>query len=301
MSIAGPILRRYVIGISTMALWFLELWRPSQPVFAAQTIIDSESPSLLYSPSNAWFTYYSDTAYGGSVRYTTTAGATVSYSFTGTSITFLYSMAFNRGAIEVDIDEVIVDRLNGHIEDWSHNPYARVHRRQTAKTYSGLSYGQHIITIRAIPGDDNSRIFTDVDAFIINPDKASSGTYDDTHSYVTVFSGANWHTWYCSDCYNGSYKYTSDAGVGVRFTFEGDTITWYYTKAYNRGLAGVTIDGENKNWNYGYLDLYSPTTLRNQFRTFTGLGGGTHTIAIYNVHQKIHLLLIIILTLTDLL
>lgn len=47
----------------------------------------------------------------------------------------------------------------------------------------------------------------------------------------------------------------------------------------------VTIDGENKNWNVGYFDLYSSTTQRMQSITFNGLGDGVHTITIINIGQ----------------
>lgn len=284
-----PLFRRLAIAISTTSVLMPLLFGgQTHAVSAALTIVDSNSLDLVWEGS--WGTWVSDTAYGGSIRYTTNAGASVSYTFTGSSITYVYTMAYNRGGVEVYIDGVhadkIVDRLNGHIDDWSHNPYTRIPRRQTAKTYSGLGSGQHTITLKAVPGDDALRIHADLDAFIINPDEAGDGTYDDTSSYATTFNQANWHTWTCSDCYNGSYKYTTVAGAGVRFTFEGDSITWYYTKAANRGKAGVTIDGENKNWQVGYFDLYNPETQRGRSTTFSGLGGGIHTITIYNIGQK---------------
>lgn len=265
-------------------------WEKPRTAYASQSIIDSEDPSLVYWPSlNEWGKWDSDTAYGGSVRITTYPGATVSYTFYGTSVTYLYTMAFNRGAVKIYIDgedaDTIVDRLNGHINDVT-NDQTRIPRRQTAKTFSGLSNTYHTITIEANPGEDGNRIYTDLDAFIINPNKATTGTYDDTTIYAMVFNQNNWYTWNCGDCYNGSYKYTYKEGNGIRFTFEGDSITWYYSMAANRGKAGVTIDGENKNFYYGYFDLYNPFTIRNQYKTFTGLGGGTHTITIYNIHQK---------------
>ena len=288
--IRKPFRRLIMLLLIMMILLPLLFWKQTKPVSATQTIVDSENPDLIWWPSiSDWGIWNSDTAYGGSVRFTTYPGATVSYTFYGTSITYLYTMAFNRGAVKVYIDGedpiTTVDKLNGHVDD-RNDDQVRIPRRQTAKTYSGLSPGYHTITIEANPGEDGNRIYTDLDAFIINPDAASADTYDDTTSFATVFKQSNWYTWNCVDCYNGSYKYTTTEGAGVRFTFIGNSITWYFTKANNRGMAGVTIDGENKNYYYGYFDLYSPLTIRNQAQTFNGLGGGVHTITIYNIHQK---------------
>ncbi|MBU0511021.1 MAG: amidase domain-containing protein [Chloroflexi bacterium] len=277
--------RHFALAILITGILIPLIGSQTQPVSAAQTIVDSTSSSLVWSSN--WYTYPSDTAYNGSFRYTSAAGATVSLTFTGSSITYVYTMSFNRGAAEVYIDGVIIDRLNGLADDFQENLWTRIPRRQTVKTYSGLGSGQHTITIKAAPGEDGTRIYTELDAFIINPAQAVSGvTYDDTTSYATVFNQAHWHTWHCSECYNGSFQYTDVGGAGVRLTFTGDSITWYFTKSPNRGKAMVTIDGENKNWYYGYFDMYNPTIQRNQHRTFGGLGGGTHTIVIYNVHQK---------------
>lgn len=38
-------------------------------------------------------------------------------------------------------------------------------------------------------------------------------------------------------------SYTNNAEDAATFTFEGQSITYYYTKASNRGIAAVTIDG----------------------------------------------------------
>jgi hypothetical protein len=284
MKSIGPMIRRIALALLIASFFItpLILRTQIQSVSAAQTIVDSTNPNLVFQGN--WYTYPHAQAYNYSYKYTSSWGATVSYPFYGSAITYLYTMAFNRGAVEVYIDDVIVDYINNHVDDRT-NDNTKIPRHQTAKTYS-FPNGNHEIMLKAIPGDDGGRIYVDLDAFIINPDKASIGTYDDTTAYATEFEASQWHSWPCGECYNGNYQYTDVAGAGVRFTFEGDSVTWYFTKAYNRGKVGVTIDGENKNWYYGYYDLYSPTIKPNQSKTFNGLGGGTHTIVIYNIHQK---------------
>ncbi len=62
----------------------------------------------------------------------------------------------------------------------------------------------------------------------------------------------------------------------MTFTFYGDVVTYYYTRASNRGIARVMIDGIS----YGTINLYSATTLWQQSTTYSGLGSGIHTIHI---------------------
>lgn len=68
------------------------------------------------------------------------------------------------------------------------------------------------------------------------------------------------------------------ADDGVYLTFVGDGIRYYYTKAYNRGIVQVTIDGEEQ----ARIDLYAPTTPPNnhqwQQSSYWALPYGTHQI-----------------------
>lgn len=76
--------------------------------------------------------------------------------------------------------------------------------------------------------------------------------------------------------YNGTERWNRDAQNLVRFTFNGDSIVWTYSKAYNRGIAAVTVDG----FDWGTYSLYSQDIYRNLGYIFDGLGSGTHVINI---------------------
>ncbi len=74
---------------------------------------------------------------------------------------------------------------------------------------------------------------------------------DDTNWSVT-YSG-NWVRSEFTNALNGTLTYALQPGASVKFSFEGTGVTYVYTKAFNRGLAAVFIDGAAK----GVIDLYS--------------------------------------------
>ena len=105
---------------------------------------------------------------------------------------------------------------------------------------------------------------------------AARGVYDDIDPFV-LFRG----DWDRSDGFDDAYQktvaYTDTAGAEAAFAFEGDAMTYVYTKAPNRGIATITIDGVPK----GRFDLYS-TTIQWQSRLrFDGLGPGRHVFVMH--------------------
>ena len=83
-----------------------------------------------------------------------------------------------------------------------------------------------------------------------------AGAYDDTAPQIRF--GAGWTRDFAfREPLHGSVSYSNQPGTGFRVAFRGTAITWVYTKAANRGVAGVTIDGVHR----GEVDLYSPQTL----------------------------------------
>ena len=71
----------------------------------------------------------------------------------------------------------------------------------------------------------------------------------------------------------------------MRFTFIGNSIKYCYSKAYNRGIVGVTIDGVTQS----DLDLYNPSVQRHVCTTYNNLdnsNGGIHIINVMNTGYK---------------
>lgn len=82
---------------------------------------------------------------------------------------------------------------------------------------------------------------------------ARPGAYDDFDPSIQ-FRG----DWIQSDEFGGPYRHTvsyaEDAGAEASLVFEGSSLTYVFTKAPNRGMAEILIDGIGK----GTADLYFP-------------------------------------------
>ena len=102
---------------------------------------------------------------------------------------------------------------------------------------------------------------------------ASPGTYDDVDGHIT-FQGV-WSHGGFPEASGGTLTWANTPGATARLRFEGTELTYVYTKAFNRGLAEISIDGQSK----GTLDLYSPAIA---WRTSATLrtSAGIHTFEI---------------------
>jgi hypothetical protein len=69
------------------------------------------------------------------------------------------------------------------------------------------------------------------------------GAYDNTDSGI-LYRGAWTLDNQFKQAANGTISYANSPGDGFRFEFEGIEVSWVYTKAPNRGMAAVSIDGE---------------------------------------------------------
>ena len=107
------------------------------------------------------------------------------------------------------------------------------------------------------------------------------GTYDDFDERVQ-FRG----DWVQNDDFAEPFRhtvsYSDDPGAEVGLCFEGTSLTYVFTKAPNRGVAEIAIDGVLSK----VLDLYSPTIAWQSRLEFTGLSPGSHTVAIRVVGRK---------------
>jgi hypothetical protein len=67
-------------------------------------------------------------------------------------------------------------------------------------------------------------------------------------------------------------SYSGDAGAEVRFAFEGKALRWIFTRAQNRGIAEITIDGVSQ----GTIDLYSPDVVWQSQQRYCCFPPGRH-------------------------
>ncbi len=101
-------------------------------------------------------------ASGGTITYSNRPGDTLRFLFDGTSIRYVYTTTFNRGTVEVVIDQKVRARLN---------LYSPETRWQQASVFQGLNPGPHTIELRVTDKKDpqSAGYFVDLDRLDVNP------------------------------------------------------------------------------------------------------------------------------------
>jgi uncharacterized membrane protein YgdD (TMEM256/DUF423 family) len=107
-----------------------------------------------------------------------------------------------------------------------------------------------------------------------------AGAVDD-RSPAVVYSG-HWLPGAFRSAYGGTLTYSDEAGATARFVFDGTELQYIHTKAYNRGLALVTIDGSPVR----KIDLYDPSIVWQERTVFGGLKPGSHRAEIQVLGQR---------------
>ncbi len=104
---------------------------------------------------------------------------------------------------------------------------------------------------------------------------APAGTYDDSDSRICLHAAWTRDTQFV-DADRHTLTYSNIPGASASFAFRGDAITYVYTRAANRGVAEVFVDGQLKD----RADFYSANTLWRSRTRYEGLGPGAHVIQI---------------------
>jgi hypothetical protein len=104
---------------------------------------------------------------------------------------------------------------------------------------------------------------------------AKPGVYDDFDPSILLRGD-----WERADEFEQTFRhtvtFTDSPGAEIRFAFEGSELTYVFTRAANRGIAAVTIDGAAK----GTIDLYSVDPEWQSSAVFRGLAAGRHLLVI---------------------
>jgi hypothetical protein len=108
----------------------------------------------------------------------------------------------------------------------------------------------------------------------VTAEAAIGNAVDDSNKAIAYIG--KWEHGKFAQARDASLSYSNDAGASARATFEGTQITWVHSKAVNRGIAEVRIDGVSK----GKIDLYSATTIWRTEDTFKTFGPGAHTFEV---------------------
>jgi len=97
-----------------------------------------------------------------SITYSDKPGDTFRFAFNGSTVTYVFTEALNRGIAEVRIDDGPPVRIN---------QYSRATQWQTKQRFGGLSAGNHTLEVK-VSGDKDPAsggLFVDLDAFDVEP------------------------------------------------------------------------------------------------------------------------------------
>ena len=216
---------------------------------------------------DSWQGVLSSAASGGSYRSTTQALAKASFSFSGTSVSWLTRKGPDEGKATVTID--------GHAKG-TFDLYSSTAQAQAHLNFTGLTSGTHTIVVSATgtKNSSSSAAKVAVDAFVVG-----TTTTEETSNNV------GWGAWTgtaASTASGGSYRSASTAGATASLAFNGRSISFVTATGPADGKAQVLIDGTLK----ATLDLYSATAQWKTMVSYTGLASGPHTITIKALGTK---------------
>jgi hypothetical protein len=103
----------------------------------------------------------------------------------------------------------------------------------------------------------------------------------DDASPAVVYSG-NWGKGAFRSAFRETLTFSDEPGAVARFSFEGTELLYIYTKAFNRGMALVTIDGTAR----ATIDLYDPQIVWQARTVFGGLKPGPHRAEIQVIGRR---------------
>ncbi len=112
-------------------------------------------------------------------------------------------------------------------------------------------------------------------------DAAPPGEYDDTDPRLCLREPWTRDPQF-QEAFGHTLSYSNVAGASASLAFDGDAITYVYTRACNRGIAEVWVDGQLR----GRLDLYAGETAWKSRTKYSGLGSGRHVIDIRVTGEK---------------
>ncbi|MBZ5604948.1 MAG: hypothetical protein LAO79_21840, partial [Acidobacteriia bacterium] len=110
---------------------------------------------------------------------------------------------------------------------------------------------------------------------------APAGSYEDLDARIE-YTGSWLHDHQFYQSSGGSITYSNTPGDRAVFFFNGRSIGYVYTKAFNRGKVEVSIDRVSR----GVIDLFSKDVQWQQQSVFGGLDPGPHTLELRVVDKK---------------
>ena len=243
------------------------------PTPASFGTYDDRSGSITY--ASGWVRWTGNGPYNNTFTYSNTVGKTVSFIFSGQSISVIYLAQNNNGVMRISIDGGTPVNVSQHTtsDQW-----------QSRWDSPTLSAGTHTIQII-----HDSGTTINIDAFIVGGPPPTStmtstqtptstpigiGTYDDRSGLITYASG--WVLWMGNGPYNNTFTYSNTVGKSTSFVFNGQSISVIYLAQQSGGVMTISIDGETP----VFVSQYATSDQWQSRWDSPILSAGTHTIQI---------------------
>ena len=237
-----------------------------------------EETAATLAPAGTWSQTTSAstgvTLSGGQAVYAGAAGATATFTFSGTGVSWIGFQCEQCGTASVHLDGSVVATVD---------TYAPSRPAASGAMYSttGLASGSHTLAIEATGTSNVSSTgaFIIVDAFDVEG-ATSGGGGSTTRLEETDPSVSYAGTWYPQtrdDLSGGTVVESSDPNGTATLTFGGTGVSWIGFKGPWAGIAQVYLDGTLK----GTVDTYAPTEQAQAVvYTASGLAAGSHALLI---------------------
>ncbi|HVL33682.1 MAG TPA: hypothetical protein VM600_08915, partial [Actinomycetota bacterium] len=204
-----------------------------------------------------WRSVSASGAYGGSVVMERTAGATATFSFTGTSLYWYTRTGPDQGSADVYIDGVRKRTFDN---------FAPTTTEKVRRVVTRLSNKRHraVIRVRGQSSAPGGGTWVVLDAF------AQGGR---------MFTPAITYRWArpSASGASGGRMIASDArGASVDFRFRGKGVDWYTITGPDQGRAQVYVDGVLRQT----VDNYAAARAYGVRRSVAGLTDGEHTLRV---------------------
>ena len=196
-------------------------------------------------------------ASGGRYVMASAAGASASYRFTGSSITWYSIAGPARGAADVYVDGKLRDTLVD---------YAPSVVYRSPHTVRGLTNAPHVlrVVVRGQREPKSRGTAIAIDAVRVRAELVTA------NPALTM----TWPRSLAAAALGGAYVSSRERGAAVTMTASGTTVTWYTRLAPDAGRVAVYVDGVRR----PDADLYAATTRWRVPRSITGLTADRHVL-----------------------
>ena len=190
--------------------------------------IDYSGDTMVVDPQNDYFNGNS-AVYNGSGN-----AASISLTFTGTTVSVIGTKQSNTGSFNVYIDDKFVEQINTNSPTRTPN--------QILFTTDTLSNTEHTIRLEV-----DSNTFIVFEGFVVGQSDgaivANVGEYDSNSPYMLYNSNNNWFSDTNSGYFKGNAVYSNTSGDSISLAFTGTSIGVVFTNQFNSGHFEVYIDG----------------------------------------------------------